>query len=262
MPFLPTDADVEELKGYFARPQFLTEALNVPFTTEEAFVREALPPCLEPTSEPSGAVEVSRWQTRGIGTFTAALVYVNASYEGVDGVFPIASFFGDQNNASWNREVWGEGGKTADSSLHADGNVRWGYGMRHGVAFLEIEAEMGEDLGAAEETGRYYEVKAFISNEHGGLQYDPVLYGLDETDKVTTHREGTGSFELRSTPFDPLGDIPILSQGTPTWSESYTDYTLTVVESFPNRDDYLRYAYGTRYWDDPRMLPAPSRFAR
>lgn len=260
MSYMPTDQDVLELKEYMVKPKFLTEALNIGFTTEEAFVREVLPPCLEPTAEPSGTVEVSRWQTRGIGTFTAALVYVNATYEGVDGVFPIASYFGNQNNTSWNREVWGEGGKTADSSLHADGNRRWGYGSRHGVTFLEIEAEVGEDLGATQSTGRYYEVKAFISNEDGGLQYDPILYGLDETDSVTTHREGTGSFVLRSTPFDPLGEIPILSQGEVSYSESYTDYTLAKVVSFPDRDNYLRYAYGTRYWDDPRLLAAPPRF--
>ena len=52
----------------------------------------------------------------------------------------------------------------------------------------------------------------------------------------------------------------MLSQGDATWSESFTDYTLAVVKSFPNRDDYLPYAYGSRYWDDPRVLAAPSRF--
>jgi acetoacetate decarboxylase len=65
---------------------------------------------------------------------------------------------------------------------------------------------------------------------------------------------------LRSGKFDPLGDIPIVSVGSATWTESSTDYRIAKFDPQPNRDDYLPLAYGSRYWDDPRLLPAPRQF--
>ena len=260
MGFVPTAEDVRELREYFSRPRFIAESLSVRFRTDERFVRETLPPCLDPAGEPVGFVVLSRWQTRGIGDFAATEIYLMASMDGVEGIFPIASFYGDGNNTCWNREVWGEGGKVADTRLFADGDRRWAYTERAGTRIVEIEGELGPDHGAKDEQGHYFEVKMLLSAHGGGLEFDPVLIQLDETDHFSSFQQGLGRISLCSSKFDPLGEIPVLDVGEATFGVSTTTYRISRYEPQPNRDAYLPWAYGPRYWDDPRLLPLAPRF--
>lgn len=258
--FVRSQEEIAAFRPYFCEPRFVSEALTVEFNTDREFVAQVLPPCLKAASEPIAYVQLSRWQTRGVGDFNAGLVYVLASRDGLEGVFPIASFFDEDNNTSWNREVWGEPGKIAKTRVFADGDTRWGYCERHGVRLIEITAELGGEEGPREEDSQYFELKMILSGYGGGLEYDPLLWRLDETDSYSSYRVGTASIDLRSGLFDPLGEVPIESIGEATWTEGSVQYS--IAESIPqsNREDFLPWAYGSRYWDDPRLLSAPPRY--
>lgn len=265
MNYLKSAEDIAELKEYFAHPEFVSESVTVEFTTTPEFVREVLPPCFDPVAEPTGYVSVARYQSKGMGDFPCGWVFVAMSYQGTEGIFPIASYFGEAADITWIREVWGEPGKAARTGLFADGDHRFGYTDRHGARIIEVEAELGEEQVGAEPMdmpGHYFEVKLLLSARDGGLEFDPVVVQMDVHEKATSYRTGMGSFELANSPFDPLGEIPVVSVGEASWKVSDSHYEITRYDAQPDRDAYLPWAYAARYWDDPRQLPVPRRFRR
>lgn len=262
MPYLKSVDDVAALKEFFARPRFLSETLTVEFTTTPEFVREVLPPCFEPSSEPIGYVSIAQYQSSGMGDFPCGWVFLAMSYKGTEGIFPIASYFGDAVDITWIREVWGEPGKAAKTRLFAHGDTRYGYTSRHGQQIIEVEAELGDEQVGSEPLvlpSHYFELKMLLSSKHGGLEFDPIVVQMDVDEKASSYRAGTGSFALRSTDFDPLGEIPVVGVGEATFKVSESCYTITKYEPQPDRDAYLPWAYADRYWDDPRRLPMPSQ---
>jgi acetoacetate decarboxylase len=263
MAYLKSAQDIAELKEFFARPAFVSESLTVEFTTTPEFIREALPPCFEPAADPVGYVSIAQYQSMGIGDFPCGWIFLAMSYQGTEGIFPIASYFADATDITWIREVWGEPGKAAKTNIYSDGDHRYGYTFRHGIRIIEAEA----DLGAEQVTGEpmdlpsnYFEVKLMLSSRDGGLEFDPVVVQMDVIEQASSYRIGSGSIALRSSPFDPLGEIPVVDVGEASWKVSNSRYDITKYDAQSDRDAYLPWAYADRYWDDPRKLPIPSRF--
>jgi len=197
------------------------------------------------------------------GDFPCGWVFLDMSYKGTEGIFPIASYFGEAADITWIREVWGEPGKAARTGLFEDGDHRYGYTDRRGERIIKVEA----DLGAEQITGEplelpshYFEVKMLLSARDGGLEFDPVVVQMNVHEHATSYREGSGSVQLRSTPYDPLGEIPIVATGDASLKVSSSQYEITAYDPQSNREDYLPWAYADRYWDDPRKLPTPRRF--
>lgn len=264
MAYIKTKQDVAELKEFFARPGFVSETLTVEFTTTPEFVREALPPCFEPADAPIGYVSIAQYQSSGMGDFPCGWVFLAMSYQGTEGIFPIASYFADATDITWIREVWGEPGKAAKTNLYSDGDRRYGYTYRHGSRIIEAHAEVGDEQvtgGSMDMPSHYFEVKMVLSSRDGGLEFDPTVVQMNVHEAATSYRVGTGSFELRNSPFDPLGEIPIVSVGEASWKVSSSRYEITRYDAQSDRDTYLPWAYADRYWDDPRKLPIPARFS-
>ena len=263
MAYLKSAEDVAELKEFFARPGFVSESLTVEFTTTPEFVREVLPPCFEPVADPVGYVSIASYQSSGMGDFPCGWVFLAMSYQGTEGIFPIASYFGEATDITWIREVWGEPGKDSKTNLFADGDRRYGYSFRHGVRIIEAEVELGPEQvtdGPIDMPSHYFELKMTLSSRDGGLEFDPVVVQMDVDEQASSYRIGTGSFDLRNSPFDPLGEIPIVSVGEASWKVSTSRYGITRYDSQADRDTYLPWAYADRYWDDPRKLSVPRRF--
>jgi acetoacetate decarboxylase len=99
-----------------------------------------------------------------------------------------------------------------------------------------------------------------LSSRDGGLEFDPVVVQMDVHEHASSYRTGKGSFQLRSSRFDPLGEIPVVSFGEASWKVSASRYEITKYDAQPDRDAYLPWAYADRYWDDPRKLTIPNRF--
>ena len=265
MGYLKSTEDIAELKEFFARPEFVSETLTVEFTTTPEFVREVLPPCFDPVDEPIGYVSIARYQSSGMGDFPCGWVFLAMSYQGTEGIFPIASYFADAADITWIREVWGEPGKAAKTNLFGDGERRYGYTFRHGARIIEAEADLGPEQVLGEPMdlpSHYFELKLILSSRDGGLECDPTVVQMDVHEQATSYRVGKGTFDLRSSPFDPLGEVPIVSVGEASWKVSSSRYEITKYDAQANRDAYLPWAYADRYWDDPRRLPIPSRFRR
>ncbi|KAA0084571.1 hypothetical protein CIW52_11270 [Mycolicibacterium sp. P9-64] len=263
MGYLKSAEEVEELKEFFARPGFVSETLTIEFTTTPEFARSALPPCFDTVAEPTGYVAIARYQSSGMGEFPCAWVFLAASYQGTEGIFPIASYFGDATDITWIREVWGEPGKAAKTGLFQDGDHRHGYSFRMGTRIMELEADLGTEQitdGPQSMPSYYFELKMILSSNGGGLEFDPIVVQMDVHEDATSYRTGDGRFVLESSPFDPLGEIPVVGVGEASWKVSSSRYEITKYDSQPNRDDYLPWAYADRYWDDPRKLPVPRRF--
>lgn len=263
MAYVKSAGDIAELKEYFARPGFVSETLTVEFTTTPEFVREALPPCFDPVAEPIGYVSIASYQSSGMGDFPCGWVFLAMSYQGTEGIFPIASFFGDAADITWIREVWGEPGKAAKTNLFSDGDRRYGYCFRHGARIIEAEAELGPEQVTDTELdmpSHYFELKMLLSSRDGSLEFDPVVVQMDVQEQASSYRVGAGTFALRSSPFDPLGEIPVVQVGEASWKVSSSRYEITKYDGQSDRDAYLPWAYADRYWDDPRKLPVPKRF--
>jgi acetoacetate decarboxylase len=263
MAYLKSAQDIEELRECFAGPGFTSQTLSIEFTTTAEFAREVLPPCFDLPASPLGYVSVAQYQSTGMGDFPCGWVHLVARYGDTEGIFPIASYFGEVTDSTWIREVWGEPGKAARTALAEDGDRRSGYSERKGTRIIEVDAELGPEQltdGPQKMPSNYFEVKLVLSARDGGLEFDPVVVVMDVEEEATSFRTGTGSFELRSTPFDPLGEIPVASVGEASWKVSNSRYAITAYDPQADRDAYLPWAYADRYWDDPRLLPTPRRF--
>lgn len=263
MPYLKSAQDIQELQESFARPRFISQSLSVEFTTTAEFVRQVLPPCFEPVDEPLGYVSIAQYQSSGMGDFPCGWVHLAASYNGTEGIFPIASYFGNATDITWIREVWGEPGKAAKTVMFEDGDHRFAYTARKGERIIEISADLGPETVSDDPLdmpSTYFEVKLILSSRDGRLEFDPVLVQMAVNEQASSLRTGKGSFDLRSTPFDPLGEIPVMAVGEAAWKVSTASYLITAYDTQPDADDYLPWAYADRYWDDPRKLPVPDRF--
>lgn len=263
MAFMKSSEDIAELKDFFSEPRFTSQTLTFEFTTTSEFVREALPPCFKPVDDPIGYVSIAQFQSKGMGDFPCGWVHLAASYKGIVGIFPIASYFGSASDIVWIREVWGEAGKDSKTVLYQDGDRFHGYSQRHGVRIIEAEADMGAEqvTGAAlDMPSKYFELKLILSAKDGGLECDPTVNVMHVHEEATSYRTGAGHFDLRNSPFDPLGEIPVVSIGEACWKVSSSRYEITDYDSLSDRDTYLPWAYADRYWDDPRKLPIPKRY--
>lgn len=265
MAYLKSADDIDELKDLFARPGFVSETLTVAFKTTPEFVRATLPPCFDPASEPIGYASIAQYQSSGMGDFPCGWVFLAMSYQGTEGIFPIASYFGDAADITWIREVWGEPGKAAKTGLYADGDARYGYTFRHGHRIIEAEATLGEEQVTGDPLdmpSNYFELKMILSSKDGGLEFDPVVVQMDVDEQASSYRAGIGSLDLRNSPFDPLGEIPVVEVGGASFKVSASRYHISKYDPQPDRDSYLPWAYADRYWDDPRLLPVPARYQR
>ncbi|MBS1843217.1 MAG: acetoacetate decarboxylase family protein [Actinobacteria bacterium] len=264
MAYLKEPQDIERLRECFARPRFVSQTLSIEFTTTREFAREVLPPCFDLAAEPLGYVSIAQYQSTGMGDFPCGWVHLMAKYGETEGIFPIASYFGDTTDTTWIREVWGEPGKAAKTAMFEDGDRRFAYSERKGVRIIEMEAELGAEqitAGPLEMPSNYFEVKLVLSARDGGLEFDPAVVVMDVEEEATSYRTGAGGFDLRGTPFDPLDEIPVVTVGEASWKVSSSRYEITAYDSLEDRDAYLPWAYADRYWDDPRLLTVPRRFA-
>lgn len=263
MPYLKSAADIAELKNFFTQPRFCSQTLAIEFMTTPEFVREALPPCFDPIKKPLGYVSIAQYQSKGMGDFPCGWIHLACSYKGTAGIFPIASYFSNATNITWIREVWGEAGKDSKTVLFEDGSHYFGYCQRHGSRIIEVEADVGPEQvkgQALDMPSKYFELKLILSAKDGNLECDPAVNIMHVHESATSYKTGKGHFNLRNSPFDPLGEIPVVSTGEASWKVSTSRYEITNYETFPERDAYLPWAYTDRYWDDPRKMAIPKRF--
>lgn len=229
--------------------RFQIDGLSIQFETTREFVCEVLPPCFEPVETPRGLARVSRWQSHVCGEFDTAIVGLMARYDNIEGFYTLLMVVSGDMPVTIGRELWGEVKKTGSARLHSNGSSMYGYAERNGSRIVEIEAELGQDLGPQSTDDLALEVKAFPSADGIGLQYDPVAVALCAHGSYASVREGAGTLTLTGTPWDPLDTIPVVSVGMARHVIGTSIYSCVRQDSLPNREAYLPYVYG-RHYDD------------
>lgn len=259
MSFIRTAQEIAEIEELFAKGLFTVEGLSIEFTTTREFMRKVLPPCFELADEPLAYANVSRWQSALCGEFDCGVIFLTCRYKEHVGTTMLALYVSGDMPVTIGREMWGEGKKTGTAQLYVDGHQAYGYTERNGVRLIEIEADLGPDLGPLKRQSLDFELKAQPHTTGRGFQNDVVLTCIQVDETLRRTREGTGTLKLSGTPFDPLDTIPVVSVGKAYYVEGASCSTVPWFHEFADRDVYKPYIYGQKY-DDFRLFAQAKRF--
>lgn len=266
--FVKTQEEIDRIRKIIYPTHFQYEALVVAFEVPEDFLRSILPPCFAPSKTSRIAkAQVSRWQSLRSG-FDCAVVDLPARHGDFEGWYHLTHLISGDMPVTVGREMWGEAKKRGDMSLTVDGRKAHGYGERNGVRLIEIEAELDDDTGPMENPQNRLELKAFISSDGQGLQYDPIVLRLEQNEYIDKLRPGRGTLTFRSSEADPTGTIPI-SRIVSVQHEVGSSAMGTLGE-FPvseGREAYIPYVWGRSYdidqthkFEDTKILSRSGSF--
>jgi acetoacetate decarboxylase len=258
MGFVKTAEEIHRLKDVLRHPRFVNaEMLSIEFLTTSRFVRQVLPPGLEPASEPLMSAMVGRWQSNCVGDYEGGALYVAARHGSIEATYVLAMYMTTDVAIMFGREVLGEPKKQCSTGLNRGGTRMSGWIERHGVRLITLEADLTTDLGAREGKGANFNVKATPACDGRGLEDDALLTLAEFDLRLGVNREGTGTVTLKGTVHDPLDEIPISEVRRATYIEGDLYATARPLARIP-ADQFLPYAFGRL--DDLTALnsePAP-----
>ncbi len=204
------------------------EMLMARFRTDPETVRAVLPRPLEAADEAVAMAFVARYPETNFGvSYSEGALFVEAVYKDEPGWYCLAMPVDSDMALIGGREQFGYPKKIAEEiSLERNGDRVLGGVVRLGVEVLHIEAELtGPPDPAALDTvgseaidleGRpCRKVVSFLfkfARSPGGRGFDYVPRLVREVVLFRPRDDlmsGTGKLELVSSPYDPLGDIPV-----------------------------------------------------
>lgn len=246
MGFVMSDGEMQAAAGVLARVHYKVEAVWLEFETDPGFVAEMLPPGWEPDPGRSALITLGSFASKR-SAFNATLVDLPAVVEGHEGMYGLVHLVTGDMPVTIGREMWGEPKKAADIHFeHNDGTVS-AYAERNGTRLVEVEAQVGEDLGGRTAVGKRLELKGFLSASGSGLEHDPVAVVIKTDVDMRTVREGTGELTLQGSAADPLDTVPVLATGKATyWAGDVLEGTHATYPLSP-REVYTPYILGRAY---------------
>jgi len=210
-------------------------SLTATFLTDPDVVASVLPPPLEPPAEPVVKVGISRVDLgRGLPPFGAGTFGVAARHRGREGFYPLLMPMTTEQAVIGGRETFGEPKKLAKVALDIDGDAVTGTVSRMGVTIIEINGTVGAELPPPPDEERLDFYFKFLRAPSGeGFDDDPwLVYCTRDTD-TRAHRAVAGSLVLRDSRFDPVADIPVLSDVDVTLSERRSQQSGELIERVP-----------------------------
>jgi len=207
------------------------KVLTAVFRTDEAVLARILPRPLRPTVRPLGLAFVAHYPQTNFGTvYSEAALFVQATYRGRMGMYCLAMPVDDDMAMAGGREVFGYPKKMAESiTLEKVGSKVIGSVVRKGTQILriEVEAKTPVDIkmlamtGVLDPTGaRSFEVTAYMFKHFQA----PTMRGFDYLPRLIAEPivlrprqdtlSGEGKVTLTSSPFDPLGEVPVVKMIT------------------------------------------------
>lgn len=260
MGYVKTPQELERFRALadFRRGvSYCADVLSIAFTTTEEFVAEVLPPCFEPAGRPAAFASIGAWRklldgvpARGEGAaFENAVVWIAARYGDVEGWYALTMIVSGDMPITLGRETTGEPKKRGRARLYRDGARVSGWAERAGTRLIEIDAELGPELGPAVEVERTLELKACLAPDAAGLQWDPLVTVLRVEHRHERRRAGAGTLRLRGTPVDPLDTIPVVSVGEATHSEGAATVAVESQTALPDGNRLLPWIVGRSYDD-------------
>lgn len=258
MAFVMSHERVAEVRGLLEPARFTVLGTSVRFHTTRKFVASVLPPGFEPAAEPTGLIRLGTMQSAVCGEFDLCTVVLQARFREWEGQYCLAMLISGDMPVTVGRDFWGHPKKNATSYLHVDGDRIFAFGSRDGVRLAELEAVVGEDLGPVTSEAYTLELKAWMSPD-GGLQAPPCVFVHRLTTRLDWVREGPADLTLRSSRFDPLGEIPIERLEPARYYSGESSYNAVTTVELADGDRYLPYIYG-RAFDDLTLFRQPARY--
>lgn len=204
------------------------ETVTVFFETDLEIVRKLLPPPLEAIDEPYAYAYGSNIGSTNAGDgYHEVAVCLPCQYNGIKGAYTICiPVDGDMGMLAY-RETVGFPKKMANIKINYDGTHFHCRAERHGIDFVEIEADLNGKLNdpaafkkAAASTANPpypegpknkigYRFKYCLSPE-GGFMFDPILYSVPGSSMARGEKSfGTAKLTFRYSKHDPIAELPI-----------------------------------------------------
>ena len=220
--------ELQQLRSANWTAEFMgAEMLAAVFRTDQKVLEQILPRPLRSPTNPLALAFVAHYPKTSFGTvYNEAALFVQAEYRGRLGMYCLSMPVDDDMAMAGGREVFGYPKKMAESiSLEKQGSRVIGSAVRKGteIVRIEVEPKTTEGFEKLAMTGvpdpageRSFEVTAymfkhFTAPSMRGFDYLPRL--VAEPIVMRPRPEvlfGEGSVTLTSSPYDPLGEIPIV----------------------------------------------------
>jgi acetoacetate decarboxylase len=214
--------EIRKIEERLGAPAFLQgKMMSVSFLTRPEFVREVLPPPLEPTSQPLVTVSVCTFATSNcVGAFAGGVVDVLARYKGIEANHCLAMPMSTDVAIIFGRELFGEPKKQGRVRLESDGDVVRGTVERFGIPYIQLEGRFTENVPI---TGPVFSDRFHFKFMHAangkGLEFDPIIVQAHFRNQFKVMKRGEGKVTLKATAHDPLGEIEIVKLMGASYSE-------------------------------------------
>ena len=240
-----------------------TRGANVYLTYETTaeFARSVLPPCLEIAARPQITISFGTFMEiydnfpNRPGRDTAALISVNAQYGDLEGTYYLTVVETEEVNVVTGREIWGMPKKIGTVDFWEDGKRLWGYVERKGHRLVEIEADLGPELGEqGVSTEYYFELRGRFAPDLSHINSPELVVFEMPTDTFRQRDVAAPHVVLAGSPFDRgVGTLPLGAYVSGGYSGGETGYrVLDVHDLSSDGHDYRPYLLGRAYdaWED------------
>ena len=221
--------ELQKLKKTHFMPEFVNaEMLSATYVTDENAAREIIPKPLLPTKTPLATVFVARYPETNFGCiYNEGALFLHCEYKKERGLYCLSMPVDDDMAMVGSREQYGYPKKMADKiTVEKTENRVVGSVIRKKEEILRIECELTkevpsnfmDDVGVQTEDWDgtpCYRVIAFLYKyfpSPGGMGFDYLPRLVREATlmrKKGEVLEGRGEVKVSSSPFDPLGDVPV-----------------------------------------------------
>lgn len=269
MGYVWTPEQVDRYAGYYKAVSTHHAAAWASFSVSEEYVRSVLPPCLEPSAEPTVTVSFGAFMEwlHGVpnrpGRDRAALIGVGARRGQQDGVYYLTVIEEEEVNIATGREFWGMPKKQGTVDFYEDGERFYGFAARKGFQLIELQAELSEpeEVSDEPETEIYFELRGHFGPQATGLT-SPELVVFETINTTTSLRPFTDvQIALGASPLDPgVGEIPLGGLQNGGLGGGQTAYEVReVIDLSGDGYDYAPYLLGRLYDDWPDICTHEGR---
>ncbi|MGM0402438.1 MAG: acetoacetate decarboxylase family protein [Thermodesulfobacteriota bacterium] len=210
MGFVKTPDELDRYYRHGARKFTGAKILGILFETRQEIASRLIPPPLVPAAAPTGLIFIAEYPVTSLGPgYKEAALLLNCTYNGEQGSYCLSMPIESEESRLYNgRDIFGFPKKMAAIHLEKNGSQARGWVERHGIRFLEINAEMTDTIPEMPELGASFLFKASprIDLEPG---FDgPVYLCRQKTDIDMKHLEiGAAELLLTWSEADPWSEM-------------------------------------------------------
>jgi acetoacetate decarboxylase len=244
MGFVRTAEEIAAIERAFSEPHFVHgERLVVNFLTDPSTYEQLLPSCFTPADQPLVSIGIGRWQSNCVGNYAGGSISLAVRHNGTAGAYAVAMFMDNEAAVAFGRDVFGEPKKLASSNLIHSGDRAWAWIERRGVRLVDIEAQLGDDLGPSENERIAYNIRSRPAANGIGLEGPAVLTAATFRATISLRREGLGAVTLRGTSHDPVDELEVVSIVGADYQQHDIVARCEAVDTIP-AEEFLPFHYG------------------